>query len=99
MTEDLDHRSGKPALRKDRRSLHEQHDGTVGDVLVDTLLNRVVHFPDPRAFGGEFPVTKMRRSVLGRSGLQSERMELVTHPAAQRLVHHLMLLHARLAAE
>ena len=38
-------------------------------------------------------------SLLGGAGLQGERMQLIAHPAAQRLIHHLVLLDPRLAAK
>src|SRR5260370_25063398 len=38
-------------------------------------------------------------SVLGCAGLQRERVQLVAHPAAQRLIDQLMLLDPGLAAE
>src|ERR1700732_2198453 len=65
MAEDLHHSGGKPALRKDRRSLHEQHDGGLGDVLADTLLNRVVHFSGPRVFRNGFPVIPAQAGIQG----------------------------------
>src|SRR6185503_20252345 len=37
--------------------------------------------------------------ILRRAGLQSERVQLTTHPALKRLVNHLVLLYPRLAAE
>src|SRR5690242_13592000 len=39
------------------------------------------------------------RSILRRTGLERERMQLIAHAAAQRLIDHLMLLHAGLALE
>src|ERR1700752_3873753 len=38
-------------------------------------------------------------SILGGTGLQGERMKFVAHPAAQCLIHHLMLLDPSLAAK
>src|SRR3954453_19438044 len=38
-------------------------------------------------------------SILGRTGLQRQRVQLATHTGPERLINELMLLHAALAAE
>src|SRR5713101_5195743 len=39
------------------------------------------------------------RSILGYAGLQRQRVQFIAHPAAQRLIHQLVLLHPALAAK
>src|SRR6185437_10807134 len=47
MAEYLHHRRREPALRKDRRALHEQDDGSFGDLLADAFVGGDVHLGVP----------------------------------------------------
>src|SRR6185437_9270879 len=94
----------KAALRKDRGTLHEKHDGRLADLLADTVLDSAVHSVGPRWWGAatrasaHFPDTGSAL-ILGCARLQGERVQFAAHPSAQRLIHQLMLLHSALAAE
>jgi hypothetical protein len=47
MAQDLHHGSGKTTLRKNRGTLHVEHDRVIGDVLPNALVYRDVHSRDP----------------------------------------------------
>src|ERR1700691_1446607 len=47
----------------------------------------------------EVSISFFPRSIFGCARLQGERVKFVSHPAAQRLIHHLVLLDPALAAE
>src|SRR5205823_4816108 len=103
MAEDLHDGRGEAALRKNRRAFHEQHDRGVGDLVADAVLYGNVHSLGPRLKKrpqrGLRPVVAYSCLFVRHARLQSERVKLVAHSAAQGLVDHLMLLYPALAAE
>ena len=103
MAEDLDHGRRETALRENRRAFHEEYDRRLADLLADAILQGGFHRFDPRfewrRSGGWSASLVWFRSVLGCAGLQRKRVQLVAHPAAQRLIDQLVLLDPGFAAE